>query len=56
MFRERRARPSRATLALRGGEPTVGGGCREGVEEATAVVQVGDKGGLDQMGCWRVLD
>lgn len=28
----------------------------EGMEEATAVVQVGDKGGLDQMGRWKMLD
>ena len=55
-FRERRARLSRAPLALHGSKPTVGGGCREGREEATAVIQVGDKGGLDQLGRWGVLD
>ena len=49
--------PSRATLTLCGYQPTMGrGGNRESGEEATAMVQVGDKGGLNQLGVVEVLD
>ena len=37
-FREKRACLSKATLAPRGSEPTMGGGRREGRAEATAMV------------------